>query len=289
MLQVEHSLVDLTSQRDEILSEVTQELEKATSDFARPRKILKLATPSKSVKPTESKKRSDPVSITPRQRLREFQSLHDDGILDIVDSHLHCKPWGKQLSVKLTTIREHLQSKSHEPNVHNFVTTKATTKSMNDFISDRRFNDSEVGTRNLSLQTQHFRQDLAATAMELGIPFSKVASDTFRNFLLRHSPHRVQSRQVLASVTSSIRDGARNLVLEALRDKHFLIAFDRCSRMGEVLAIVVRFIDGYVLQIFSIPILFTNYCKNFPVGTFDRSCSRYGHMIITSTDSNWDR
>ena len=244
---MEHSLVDLTSQRDEILSEVAEELEKASSDIARPRKILKLAAPGK-LKPAGSKPRSDPVSITPRQRLREFQRQHDDGILDIVDNQLHCKPCGKKLSVKLTTIREHLQSKSHESNAHTFFTTKATTKSMNDYISDRRFNDSEVGTRNLPLETQHFRQDLVATAMELGIPLAKVASEQFRNFLLRHSNHRVPSRQILAAATSSIRDGARNLVLEALKGKYFSIAFDGCSRMGEILAIVVRFIDGYVIR-----------------------------------------
>ena len=86
-----------------------------------------------------------------------------------------------------------------------------------------------------------YRYELVETLLKAGIPLFKV--DSLRPFLEKYC-HRLTSRNHLAEFISMIRQKEIDFVKsEIAANSAFSVIFDGNTRLGEALAIIVRFID----------------------------------------------
>ena len=86
-----------------------------------------------------------------------------------------------------------------------------------------------------------YRYELVETLLKAGIPLLKV--DSLRPFLEKYG-HRLTSRNHLAEFIPMIRQKEIDFVKsEIAANSAFSVIFDGNTRLGEALAIIVRFID----------------------------------------------
>ena len=79
------------------------------ADIARPRKVQK-NDPPRGQRRCKDSSSSDPKSVTPSQRVREF----DKEDLVVSHGHLFCSACREQLSLKRSVIKNHVQSVKHK-------------------------------------------------------------------------------------------------------------------------------------------------------------------------------
>ena len=115
-MSLEYSSDNESSQDSEVANEkavVVSLLDRLKSptpaDIARPRKIQK-NDPLRGQCRCKGSSSSDPKSVTPSQRVREF----DKEALVVSHGHLFCSACREQLSLKRSVIKNHVQSVKHE-------------------------------------------------------------------------------------------------------------------------------------------------------------------------------
>ena len=187
----------------------------------------------------EEKKRNVRGSVDPNvsswDRVTEFK----DQRLTVVSGNLRCDACKETLSKKKSSVKKHVSSAKHIKSLENIKKTKKKDQNIKDLLGKTR-----GGAKGSTLpeDMRLYRYDVVEPLLKAGIPLSKVES--LRQFLEKYG-HRLTSRTHLAKFISLIRQKEiDSLKSEIAAHSAFSVICDGSTRLGEALAIIVRFIDS---------------------------------------------
>ena len=233
--------VDESSPESEVLKEkeavvsLLDRLKAPTpADIARPRKIQK-NDPPKGQRRSKGPSSSDPKGITPSQRVREF----DKEALTVSHGHLFCTACREQLSLKRCVIKNHIRSKKHESSKKRLEKKEARERNIADSLT--KYN-TEVHPRGETLpqEQQVYRVKVVSAFMKAGVPLNKIES--FRD-LLEENALRLTDRRNMHDYIPFIHGEEEKLIRSEIEGQNVAVVFDGTSRLGEALAIIVRYIS----------------------------------------------
>ena len=165
---------------------------------------------------------------------------HKNEQLNVVSGKLRCNACKEPISKKNSSIKKHIASNKHE--LAEKVAAKEKTKDQS-IIQMFRRNDQRLNPKGETLpwEMRLFRYDLVESFLQAGIPISKI--DSLRPFLQKYG-HRLTSRGHLSEIIPQVMEKQKEtLKNEIAPHDGFSVVFDGSSRLGEALAIVIRFID----------------------------------------------
>ena len=87
-----------------------------------------------------------------------------------------------------------------------------------------------------------YRVKVLKTFMRAGVPISKL--EYFRD-LLEENALRLTERSYMLDLVPFVLEEEKSLIKEKIKNKDMSIIYDGTTRLGEVLAIVIRYIDGW--------------------------------------------
>ena len=94
----------------------------------------------------------------------------------------------------------------------------------------------------LPIEQRVYRVKVLKTFMRAGVPISKL--EYFRD-LLEEKAMRLTERSHMLDFVPFVLEEEKSLIKEEIKNKDLSIIYDGTTRLGEVLAIVVRYIDGW--------------------------------------------
>ena len=158
------------------------------ADIARPRKIQK-NDPPRGQRKCRGSSSSDPKSVTPSQRVREF----DKEALVVSHGHLFCSACREQLSVKRSVIKNHVQSVKHENSKKRLEKKEARERDIADSLT--KYN-KQIHPRGETLpqQQQVYRVKVVSAFLKAGVPLNKIES--FRDLLEENALHLTDHRNM---------------------------------------------------------------------------------------------
>ena len=210
------------------------------ANISRPWKLKKNAAP------TVGKKRSsvagrcvtyNPKSTSPLQRIREFSGEN----LTVSAGKLFCSGCREELGLKLSVIQLHIKSNKHRAGKERLQGSEAREQDIATAFA--RYSQHEhVSGETLSREVQVYRIQVVTTFLKADIPLNKI--DVFRD-LLEKNGQRLAGRRSLSDL---IHQEEIALIKEELRGKKVSVIFDGTTRLGEAMAIILRFVDDWQIQ-----------------------------------------
>ena len=220
--------------------EYSDPLEVAVSAGAR------LSTPEKASTSRKRKVQTNPAekksnvhgSVDPNvsawDRVNEFK----DQCLTTVSGNLRCDACRETLSKKNSSVKKHVSSIKHIKALENIKKSKKKDQNIKDLLA--KISGGAKGST-LPEDMRLYRYELVEALLKAGIPLLKV--DSSRPFLEKYA-HPLTSRNHLAAFIPMIRQKEIDFVKSEIAAKSaFPVIFDGSTRLGEALAIIVRFID----------------------------------------------
>lgn len=171
---------------------------------------------------------SDPKGVTPSQRVREFKNEN----LTVSRGHLFCLACREQLSTKRSIIHNHIQSGKHCKSKEKLTLKEARECDLAKQLKQHNSSTHLVG-ETLPEEQQMYRVKVVTAFLRAGIPLNKVSA--FRD-ILEESAFRLTDRR-------NLNDYIQTCISKEIKNKYVSIIFDGTSRIGEALAIVVRFVN----------------------------------------------
>ena len=171
------------------------------------------------------------------QRVRENRNEY----LSVTSKNmLRCDACKEAISKKKSTVRKHINSVKHNDAKRAIQNSKKRDQSLLTFLRRKDEEDNPKG-ETLPEDMRLFIFDLVEAFLSAGIPLSKI--DHLRSFLEKYG-HRLTAHGHLSQMIPSIIEKEK----ETLKTELSLVdgcsvIFDGSTRMGEALAIVVRFVD----------------------------------------------
>eukprot|EP00112_Aurelia_sp_Birch-Aquarium-sp1_P014586 Seg3162.1 transcript_id=Seg3162.1/GoldUCD/mRNA.D3Y31 product="hypothetical protein" protein_id=Seg3162.1/GoldUCD/D3Y31 len=226
--------VESSSSSDE--EEVDGPLEKAARAGA------DLRVPQKAAIARMRKIQSNPANLQRGKRGANDPKVsgHKNEYLTVVNGKLRCNACKEPISKKSSSVKKHIASKKHEMAKKAAVKEKSKDQSI---IQMFRATDQRLNTKGETLPNEMrlFRYDLVESFLQAGIPISKINS--LRPFLQKYG-HRLTARGHLSEIIPQVMEREKEtLKNEIAPHDGFSVVFDGSSRLGEALAIVIRFID----------------------------------------------
>ena len=175
--------------------------------------------------------------VSAYQRVRENRN----GFLSVTSKNmLRCDACKKTISKKKSTVRKHINSVKHNDAKRAIQNSKKRDQSLLTFLRRKDEEDNPKG-ETLPEDMRLFRFDVVEAFLSAGIPLSKI--DHLRSFLEKYR-HRLTAHGHLSQMIPSIIEKEK----ETLKTELSLVdgcsvIFDGSTRLGEALAIVVRFVD----------------------------------------------
>ena len=204
-----------------------KEAEKA--EIARTRKVQRNQTGGK--KTVRGQK--DP-KVSAYQRVRENRNE----FLSVTSKNmLRCDACKETISKKKSTVRKHINSVKHND------AKRAIQNQDQSLLTFLRRQDEEGNPKGETLpeDMRLFRFDLVEAFLSAGMPLSKI--DHLRSFLEKYG-HRLTAHGHLSQMIPSIIEKEKEtLKTELSLVDDCSVIFDGTTRLGEALAIVVRFVD----------------------------------------------
>lgn len=180
----------------------------------------------------------------PSTRLTK-KSLHDC-VKDFPDEHLaveagvlFCEACRTQVSPKASSLKRHISSQRHAAAKSRKQMSVAKQQSI--IASIKRFDEIHhpLG-ETLPEKERAYRLEVVETFLKAGVALSKI--EHFRTLLERHST-RLASRSTLSRMIPMILAQERDNVKTAISDRSVSVIYDGCTRLGEALVIVLRYVD----------------------------------------------
>ena len=207
------------------------------SHLARKRKV-KTNPPPIGVKRSQRARNSTytPKSITPHQRVKEFSN---EGLV-VSGGKLFCSACREEIGLKAQVIRLHLQSKKHATGKERLKKKKVQDVDIAESFKAYSSKEHVVG-ETLSSECQVYRIKAIKAFLKAGVPLNKI--DCFRDILEEHGT-RLAGRRTLSDLVQFVRELEEKNILEEIKGKKISIIFDGTTRMGEALAVLIRFVSA---------------------------------------------
>ena len=251
--EIETSVVSSTSSSSESESEssfVEQESNTVSllsrlrvptkSDLSRKRKILTIPPVGKKRSSQSGYKKSKDPKVKPSQRVREFPNEY----LCVSAGELFCNVCRERLKVKRSTVKNHVTSTKHAESIAKY---KKGESRDGDIVKALQKYDQRVNPvgQTLSPEVRLYWIKVVMTMLKAGIPLSKL--DTLRDLLEENSTRLTDTRQMY-DLIPFILEQEKQKIQSEIKDKHVSIIFDGTSRLGEVLAIILRYVDNWEVK-----------------------------------------
>ena len=158
----------------------------------------------------------------------------------VVSRNLRCNACSETLSLKKSSIDKHIKSSKHTNGVARIAKDKKQSQSIMDCLKRRDMREHPSGPT-LPAEISLFRFEIVACVISGGIPLSKV--DILRALLEKYG-HRLTHSANLREIIPAVLEKEREKLLSELESvKEASVIFDGTARMGEALAIIVRFVQ----------------------------------------------
>ena len=234
-----------SSERSSCSSPLARLRSPTVSDMCRKRKI------DANNPPPSGKKRSSgqaltaryvPKTISPAQRAREFpeEQLVESG------GKLFCRACRETLCVKRSVVLNHVKSTKHKVGKNKLKTKEAREA---DLAVALEKHDDKTHRKGETLPEAQkvYRARVAIAMMEAGIPLSKLDCPGLRDLLEENSFRLTDSRHMM-DMMPFILEEQHARVKDEIQGKDISIIFDGTTRLGEVLVVVVRFLEEWAIK-----------------------------------------
>ena len=191
--------------------------------------------------PPSGKKRSrgsslatDPKNIKPAERVRAYPTEP----FTVSGSHLFCSGCRERLCLKKSSIKNHIRSKKHEDGKKRLEAKEARER---DLAASLRKYNSEHHPRGETLPEiqQVYRIRITRAFLQAGVPMYKLP--IFRP-ILEENGHRLSDKRFMLDLVPFLLAEEEKTIKSLIKDKHLGVIFDGTTRLGEALAVVVRFV-----------------------------------------------
>ena len=205
------------------------------SDLTRKRKTQ--TNPGKPRKKTlpSSSVRSEPKGVKPHDRLKKFPNEQ----LSISAGKLFCNACREELSLKSSSLSNHLKSQKHQDGKRRLQKKEACERDIAKQLAVYNEDNCTVG-ETLTESTQIFRVKVVSTFLRGGIPLNKL--DIFRE-MFEETGYRLTDKRNMFDLIPFIQKREVDAIIEEIKGKDISVCFDGTTRLGEALAIVLRYID----------------------------------------------
>ena len=204
------------------------------SELTRKRKID--CNPPTGKKTSRGQGSSEPKSVTPKQRVNEFP---DECLTVSRGGKLFCSACREELSLRKNIITNHISCKKHKTSKEKLSSTKARERDIIDSLNIYDAEHHPVG-ETLPMDQRVRRIKVLKTFLLAAVPLAKL--DTFRG-LLEESALRLTDRRHMSDLIPFVHSQEQSDIKTEICDRPISVIFDGTTRLGEALAIVVRFVD----------------------------------------------
>ena len=240
----ETTAVDLTgpvtSDNSEVIKNALSQLRsRKPSDLARTRVVSSNNTKQngRARGPGNAPKKSGKMKSTyVETRIREFKEepFRNSG------NKLFCDACREEVSEKASVIKQHIQSKKHKSGVERLAKTKKRDVTVLEALKKYDEKVHPIGEM-LSDNQRLFRIKTMKTFLKAGVPLQKL--DDFRE-LLEEGGYRLTSVPNMRQLIPFVRKEEEEIIKGELAGHNISVIFDGTTRLGEALAIVVRFVTA---------------------------------------------
>ena len=171
--------------------------------------------------------------MSPSQRVKEFATEP----FTISNGHLFCSACREQLSLKRSILKNHVCSMKHRNSKERLSRKEARE---GDIASSLRKYNEQVHQHGETLpeQQQVYRVRVVSTFLKAGVPLNKIAK--FRDLFEENAARLTDNRGMLDYIPFILSEEESRI-----RDRRSVaVIFDGTSRVGEALAILLRYIDA---------------------------------------------
>ena len=153
---------------------------------------------------------------------------------------MFCEACREELSEKASIIKHHVDSQKHKSGVEKIAKKKKRDLTVLDAIKNY---DKEVHPKDemLSDNQRVFRVRVLKTFLKAGVPLQKM--DDFRE-LLEEGGYHLTSVPNMRQLIPFVRKEEEEMIKGEISGHNISVIFDGTTRLGEALAIVVRFITA---------------------------------------------
>jgi len=158
---------------------------------------------------------------------------------------LFCRACREELSLKKSTILLHVASSKHTAGKEKLASKE---KREIDIAQALQKYDDDVHPSGETLpdSIRVYRVKVLTTFLKAGVPINKI--DDFRD-LLEENAGRLAGRRPMSDLIPFVLEEERRQIKEEIAGLPVAVIFDGTSRLGEALAIILRFIDRSTLTI----------------------------------------
>lgn len=206
------------------------------SDLSRKRRVKINRVPPTGKWRSKPRGTNDPKSVSPIQRVRE----HPDEHLSVSASKLFCNCCREELSLKSSSVKNHVKSDKHNIGKLRLKEKQAKERDIATALIAHN-QDSHPQGETLPMNQQVYRVKVLRTFLKAGVPMNKM--DHFRD-ILEEAAVRLTDRSHLMNLLPFILDEERNRLKTAISDENVSFIFDGTTRIGEALAIILRHVTS---------------------------------------------
>ena len=205
------------------------------SELARKRKVATNYRRGGKRRCTTSSSSSEPKSVTPQQRVRQFPNEE----LVVSNRRLFCRACREEISLKSSSVRNHVKSVKHIDGKKKLAGKEAREQDIADALKIHNSKEHLKG-ETLPQQQQVFRVKVVTAFLRAAVPLNKLES--FRD-LLEEGAYRLTDRRNMSDLVPFILKQEQQQLHTEISGKFVSVIFDGTTRLGEALAIVVRFVS----------------------------------------------
>ena len=183
-----------------------------------------------------------PVAVRGEKKLKNKSILERVGefrgqCLERRDGELFCGVWLEVLSQKKSSVKKHVDSKKHN---HSVAKRKAEHKKQL-CVSEalQKCDEQRLKGESLPMKQRVYRMQVTEHFLKAGLPLSKV--DDLRPVL--EQKFRLTSQTHLRKLIPTILEQEQQRLASEIKGRAISIVFDGTTRLGEAIAIIVRFLD----------------------------------------------
>ena len=209
------------------------------SELRRKRKIHANPPPVGKKRSTQVVRKFDPQSVRPLQRVNKFLGEQ------LVESagKLFCRSFRENVAVKQSVVQNYIKSKKHEENKERLKKKESRER---DIAEALQAHDAER-VRHCLRKHNVYRAKVVIAFMKSGISLSKLECPDLRN-LLEENGYRLTDPRHMLDLVTFVLNQERTHIQSELQGKYLPVVFDGTTRLGEVLAVVVRLINDWKVE-----------------------------------------
>ena len=175
-------------------------------------------------------------SIKPQQRVDEFKGEN----LCVSSGKLFCNACREEVNLKKSSVRNHIRSTKHKNGKAALNIKNKKERSIAEAIQQHN-NEVHPRGETLSIDQQVYCVKIVECFLTAAVPLNKLQH--FRT-LLEETGHRLTDRHHMSDLIPLVLKQEKSKLLGEVSGQDVSVIFDGTSRLGEALAIVLRFVTA---------------------------------------------